>query len=158
MSGISETKPLVSTENCCWYRLGGVTKAAVKRAMELDGLDPGTHDPAELESLACLLGLRTPVLRNTVKFGPAAEYPVIFLVPANGEDEFFMMCPRPSILNSKPAEFVPDESIEMSHEGAAKLRHKIFTTKIGQTPVTYIEPFPLKTHAHVPSPETPELS
>lgn len=142
MSEHSEEKGLAANQNVKWYRLGGTSKDAIQRSIELN--DAENVDKGELDDLAGRLGLKFAVARTDTMYGYSAHTPEVFASPYPNEDEFYMMCPIGGGRKDGETSFVPEDATELSDDEAEKLTNGLFNAWGGHVPIVHKEPIPLQ--------------
>ncbi len=137
-----DNKPLAANQNVKWYKLGGKSKDAILRSIELN--EKGNVDKREIDDLAGTLGLKFLVARTDTYYGYSAHAPEIFASPYPDEGEFYMMCPIGSGRKDGETHFTPEDAIELSKEEQEQLEKGLFNAWSGAMPIIRKEPIALE--------------
>ncbi len=140
---------LAANQNVKWFRLGGTSKDAILRSIELN--DTQNAEKQELSDLAGRLGLKFLVARTDTFYGHSAHTPEVFASPFPNEDEFYMMCPIGDGRKDGQTHFVPEDATELEHEDISKLESALFNAWGGHIPIIRKEPIPLHPREEGPS-------
>ena len=143
MSENSEKSGLNANENVKWYVLGGKSKEAILRSIELDTAEENI-DKSEIDALAGTLGLKFAVARSDTYFGYSAHCPEIYASPLPNENEFYMMCPIGSGRKDGETSFIPEDAEEISEEKIKEITSILFSAWGSSLPITHRDPVPLE--------------
>ena len=143
MSENSEKSGLSANENVKWYVLGGKSKEAILRSIELNTTDEQI-DKSEFDDLAGTLGLKFAVARSDTYFGYSAHCPEIYASPLPNENEFYMMCPIGDGRKDGKTSFVPEDAEEISEEKIKDITSILFSAWGSSLPIIRQDPVPLQ--------------
>ena len=143
MSENSEKSGLNANENVKWYVLGGKSKEAILRSIELNTTEEQTNK-SELNDLAGTLGLKFAVARSDTYFGYSAHCPEIYASPLPNENEFYMMCPIGNGRKDGETSFVPEDAEEISEEKIKDITSILFSAWGSSLPILRQDPVPLQ--------------
>ncbi len=142
------TKPIHANQNVRWFRLGGETKNAILRTIELNNQQRNASivSPEEVKSLAGTLGLKFRVARSDVMYGLSAHAPEIFESPfPNEKNSFYMMAPVGLNKSGKECSFIPEDSVELTEEETYKLEKNLFSNPWSSSiPLVRVAPIPVQ--------------
>ena len=138
----ASNKPLAANQNVKWYKLGGKSKDAILRSIELN--NQSDVDKKEIDDLAGTLGLKFLVARTDTYYGYSAHAPEIFASPYPNEEEFYMMCPVGDGRKDGETHFVPEDATELSKDEQELLEQGLFSAWAGALPIIHKEPIPLQ--------------
>ncbi len=143
MSENSEKSGLNANENVKWYVLGGKSKEAILRSIELNTTDEKI-DKSEFDGLAGTLGLKFAVARSDACFGYSAHCPEIYASPLPNENEFYMMCPIGDGRKDGETSFIPEDAEEISEEKIKEITSILFSAWGSSLPILRQAPVPLQ--------------
>lgn len=143
MSENSENSGLNANENVKWYILGGKSKQAILRSIEMNE-DTNNINKSELNDLAGTLGLKFAVARSDKFYGYSAHCPEIYASPIPNENEFYMMCPIGDGRKDGKTSFIPEDAKEISDDKIEKITSMLFGAWTSSTPIIRKDPIPLQ--------------
>ncbi|MGH1377627.1 MAG: hypothetical protein ACRBB3_02285 [Alphaproteobacteria bacterium] len=143
MSETSKNSGLHANENVKWYILGGKSKDAILRSIEINK-DQDSANKSEVSELSGTLGLKFLVARSDKYYGYSAHCPEIYASPIPNENEFYMMCPIGDGRKDGKTSFVPEDAKEISDKKVEQITSMLFGAWTSSTPIIRKDPIPLQ--------------
>lgn len=145
-----ELPQTIASQKSSWYRLGGAVQDAVMEVIEINAQEE-QRNLERITELSEILGMAVAVLRNDMFYGASLHYPKIFASPfPNDNDGFYMLSPIGIDVKGEAAQFIPQDSEEITGDAKRRLEGLLFAPHGGAVP--FIERAPKPLPSDLPAP------